>query len=210
MLLEYIQAALCHARYQILSDDGSYYWKIPEFKGDYANDTSLEDCREELREVLEERVLVRIHRNFTVPKIDRIDLLIKEVASCLCSIQGEIAQSLEKDGKVVISGGVLFETDSATLAPNAGDLVRRIADVMKENPNLKISVVGHTDSTGDYNYNIKLSERRAKAFADALIKEGITANRLTAVGVGPQSPVATNGTVEGRAKNRRVELVVIR
>jgi outer membrane protein OmpA-like peptidoglycan-associated protein len=122
----------------------------------------------------------------------------------------EIAKSLEKDGKVVISGGILFETDSAKLAPSAGDLVRRVADVMKKNPNLKISVVGHTDSTGDYDYNIKLSERRAKAFADALIKEGVVAKRLTAVGVGPQSPVATNDTAEGRAQNRRVELVVIR
>lgn len=75
---------------------------------------------------------------------------------------------------------------------------------------LKISVVGHTDSTGDYSYNVRLSERRARAFASALVKEGIAANRLTAVGVGPQSPVATNDTPEGRAQNRRVELVVMR
>lgn len=122
----------------------------------------------------------------------------------------EIAEALEKDGKVVISGGVLFETDSAKLAPSALGLVGRIADVMRNRPNLKVSVVGHTDSTGDYNYNIRLSERRAKAFVDALIREGVAANRLTGVGVGPQSPVATNDTVEGRAQNRRVELVVIR
>jgi OmpA-OmpF porin, OOP family len=122
----------------------------------------------------------------------------------------DIAKALEKDGKVVISGGVLFETDSAKLAPSAANLVRRISEVMKKNPNLKISVVGYTDSTGDYNYNIQLSERRAKAFADALVKDGVAANRLTAVGVGPQSPVATNDTPEGRAQNRRVELVVMR
>jgi outer membrane protein OmpA-like peptidoglycan-associated protein len=122
----------------------------------------------------------------------------------------DIAKALEKDGKVVISGGILFETDSAKLAPSATDLVRRISEVMKKNPNLKISVVGYTDSTGDYSYNIQLSERRAKAFADALIKDGVAANRLTAVGVGPQSPVATNDTPEGRAQNRRVELVVMR
>jgi len=122
----------------------------------------------------------------------------------------DIAKALEKDGKVVIGGGILFETDSAKLAPSAADLVRRVSEVMKKNPNLKISVVGHTDSTGDYNYNIQLSERRAKAFADALIKDGVAANRLTAVGVGPQSPVATNDTPEGRAQNRRVELVVMR
>jgi outer membrane protein OmpA-like peptidoglycan-associated protein len=122
----------------------------------------------------------------------------------------DIAKALEKDGKVVISGGVLFETDSAKLAPGSADLVKRVAEAMKKNPNLKLSVVGHTDNTGDYNYNVQLSERRAKAFAEALIKEGVAANRLTAVGVGPQSPVATNDTPEGRAQNRRVELVVMR
>jgi len=122
----------------------------------------------------------------------------------------DIAKGLKKDGKVVIGGGILFETNSAKLAPNAEDLVKRISDVMKKNPDLNISVVGHTDNTGDYNYNVQLSERRAKAFANALIKDGVPANRLTAVGVGPQSPVATNDTDEGRAQNRRVELVLIR
>lgn len=122
----------------------------------------------------------------------------------------DIAKALKKDGKVVISGGILFATDSAELAPSAEDLVKRIAVVMKQNPDLNISVVGHTDNTGDYNYNVRLSERRAKAFANALINNGVAANRLTAVGVGPQSPVATNDTAEGRARNRRVELVLIR
>jgi OmpA-OmpF porin, OOP family len=122
----------------------------------------------------------------------------------------DIKKALEKDGKVVISGGILFETDSAKLAPSAADLVSRISEVMKKNPNLKISVVGHTDSTGDFHYNIQLSERRAKAFVDALIKDGVAANRLTGVGVGPQSPVATNDTPEGQAQNRRVELILMR
>lgn len=122
----------------------------------------------------------------------------------------DIAKALKEDGKVVISGGILFATDSAELAPSAEDLVMRVSEVMKKNPDLNISVVGHTDNTGDYNYNVQLSERRAKAFANALIKDGVSANRLTAVGVGPQSLVATNDTAEGRAQNRRVELVLMR
>jgi predicted RNase H-like HicB family nuclease len=80
MLLEYIQAALRHAKHEILSDDGSYYGEIPECKGIYANASTLEDCREELREVLEEWVLFRVHRNIPLPKIDGIELIIKEVA----------------------------------------------------------------------------------------------------------------------------------
>jgi len=121
----------------------------------------------------------------------------------------DIAEALKKDGRVAISGGILFETDSAKIAPSASDLVSRLVDVMNNNPDIKVAVVGHTDSTGNYKYNIQLSERRAKTMVDALIKEGISANRLAAVGVGPLIPAASNDTVEGRAQNRRVELVLI-
>jgi predicted RNase H-like HicB family nuclease len=80
MLLEYIQAALRHARYEILPDDGTYYGEIPECEGVYANTPTLEDCREELREVMEEWVLFRVHRQLSLPVIDGIELTIKEVA----------------------------------------------------------------------------------------------------------------------------------
>ena len=122
----------------------------------------------------------------------------------------DIAKALQKDGRVVISGGILFQTDSAKLSPSADSVVTRISDTMKNNPGLKVAVVGHTDSTGDFNYNLGLSERRAKAIVQALVKDGVAADRLAAVGVGPLSPAAPNDTPEGRAENRRVELVLIR
>jgi outer membrane protein OmpA-like peptidoglycan-associated protein len=122
----------------------------------------------------------------------------------------EIAKALKEDGRVAISAGILFETDSATLSASSEDVVKRISAVMKENPDLKLAVVGNTDDTGDFRYNMQLSERRAKAFADALVKSGIASNRLAAVGVGPLMPVASNDTESGRAQNRRVELVLIR
>jgi outer membrane protein OmpA-like peptidoglycan-associated protein len=121
----------------------------------------------------------------------------------------DIAKALKEDGRVAISGGILFETNSAQLAPNAADVVRRVADVMKENPNLKLAVVGNTDNTGDFKYNLQLSQRRANAMVDALVKDGVAPDRLTGVGVGSLSPVATNDTAEGRTQNRRVELVLI-
>ena len=80
MLLEYLQAALRHARYEILPDNGTYYGEIPKCNGVYANAATLEGCREELREVLEEWVLFRVHRNLALPIIDGIELTIKEVA----------------------------------------------------------------------------------------------------------------------------------
>ena len=76
MLLEYVQAALRRAKYEILPDDGSYYGEIPECGGVYANAKTLEECRE----VLEEWVLFRVHKNLRLPKIDGIELLIREVA----------------------------------------------------------------------------------------------------------------------------------
>ena len=80
MLLEYIQAALRHAQYEILPDDSSYYGEIPECAGVYANAAMLEDCREQLQEVLEEWVLFRVHRNLPLPVIEGIELTIKEIA----------------------------------------------------------------------------------------------------------------------------------
>ncbi len=80
MILAYIQAALHHAKYEILKDDGTFYGEIPECKGVYANADQLEDCREQLKEVLEEWVLFRIDRNLPLPVIDGVELAIKEVA----------------------------------------------------------------------------------------------------------------------------------
>jgi len=80
MLLEYLQAALRHAHYEILKDDGTYYGEIPECAGVYANAATLEACREELWQVLEEWVLFRVHRNLPLPIINGIELSIKEVA----------------------------------------------------------------------------------------------------------------------------------
>jgi predicted RNase H-like HicB family nuclease len=70
VLMEYIQAALRHAKYEILPDDGSYYGEIPECNGVYANAAMLEDCQEELREVLEEWALFRVHKNLPLSAID--------------------------------------------------------------------------------------------------------------------------------------------
>ena len=80
MLLEYIQAALRRAKYEILPDDGSYYGEVPGCQGVYAQAPTLEACREELREVLEEWVLFRVHQHLSLPVIDGIELLVKKVA----------------------------------------------------------------------------------------------------------------------------------
>jgi len=80
MLIRYLQAALRRAHYEMLSDDGSYYGEIPGFDGVYADARSLERCREELGEVLEEWILLRVYKNLPLPEVDGIQLKIKEVA----------------------------------------------------------------------------------------------------------------------------------
>jgi predicted RNase H-like HicB family nuclease len=78
MLTEYIEAALKKAHYEILSDDGSYYGDIPGFKGVYSNADTLEKCRRELREVLEDWIMISISRHLPLPVIDGIELSVKE------------------------------------------------------------------------------------------------------------------------------------
>jgi len=80
MLIEYLEAAMHHAHYELLDDDQSFYAEIPECNGVYANADTLEACREELSEVLEEWVLLRIHENLALPVIDGIELKITKVA----------------------------------------------------------------------------------------------------------------------------------
>jgi predicted RNase H-like HicB family nuclease len=80
MLTRYLQAAMRRAKYEILSDDGSYYGEVPGFRGVYANARTLEACREELEEVLEEWVLFRVSEHLPLPEVDGLELAIKKVA----------------------------------------------------------------------------------------------------------------------------------
>jgi len=80
MLTEYLQAAMRRAKYDILADDGSFYGEIPGFQGVYANDTTLESCREALQEVLEEWIFFRVSRSLDLPVVDGLELRIKKVA----------------------------------------------------------------------------------------------------------------------------------
>jgi len=121
----------------------------------------------------------------------------------------EIYTALQRDGSVAISGGILFAFDSAKINPGAEAIVAKIAGMMEQNPTLELAVVGYTDNTGDFNYNIKLSERRANAIVNQLVKNGVSKDRLAGVGVGPLNPIASNATPQGQAENRRVELVLI-
>lgn len=110
------------------------------------------------------------------------------------------------DGKF-ITYGITFDVGKATIKPESMGEINRIVQLMTENPDLKFSVEGHTDSTGNPASNQTLSEQRSQAIVAKLVELGIARDRLTAVGKGQNSPIADNNTDEGRAKNRRVEFV---
>ncbi len=110
------------------------------------------------------------------------------------------------DGKF-ITYGITFDIAKSTIKPESMGEINRIAQLMNENPDLKFSVEGHTDNTGNAASNQKLSEARSQAIVDKLTEMGISADRLTASGKGQNNPIAENSTDEGRAKNRRVEFV---
>ena len=110
------------------------------------------------------------------------------------------------DGKF-ITYGITFDVGKSTIKPESMGEINRIVKLMIDNPDLKFSVEGHTDSTGNAASNQTLSEARSKAIVDKLVELGISADRLASAGKGQDSPIADNGTDEGRAKNRRVEFV---
>lgn len=110
------------------------------------------------------------------------------------------------DGKF-ITYGITFDVGKATIKPESMGEINRIVQLMNENPDLKFSVEGHTDSTGNPTSNQTLSEQRSQAIVAKLVEMGIAQDRLTAVGKGQNNPIADNSTDEGRAKNRRVEFV---
>lgn len=113
--------------------------------------------------------------------------------------------ALQKDGYIALH--INFDTNKAAIKPESQPIIKQIAELMKNQPALKLSIEGHTDNQGSAAANKTLSLDRAKAVATAVAATGIKNERLSALGWGQERPVADNRTEDGRAKNRRVELV---
>jgi outer membrane protein OmpA-like peptidoglycan-associated protein len=115
----------------------------------------------------------------------------------------------DRELMISLAGTVMFRHDESTLLPEARARLDRVADALKlMAPDRKIVIEGHTDALGPDEYNRRLSEARADAVRSYLLQRGIAPDRVIAVGRGKQQPIATNQTAEGRANNRRVEIVI--
>lgn len=111
-------------------------------------------------------------------------------------------------GEKVTLNNIFFDFNKSTLAKDSYGELHQVVKFLKKNPKVSVELAGHTDIVGSHAYNMKLSEARAKEIADYLIKIGVPADRVSYKGYGPDKPIADNETEEGRAKNRRTEIVV--
>jgi OmpA-OmpF porin, OOP family len=126
----------------------------------------------------------------------------QEVVADAKAMRNDLAET----GKTIVHG-IYFDTASATLKPESEPALVEMVKLFAESPALKVYVVGHTDNVGNLESNLKLSSDRAASVVKALIARGVAASRLKSAGVGPYSPVGSNNTDGGKAKNRRVEFV---
>jgi OOP family OmpA-OmpF porin len=118
----------------------------------------------------------------------------------------EMQDEIDLEGRVTLHG-VNFDFDKATLQPGADAVLDEVVRLMRDNPDLQVEIEGHTDNIGSRDYNLDLSQRRAETVRGYLVRHGIAAERMTSRGYGFDRPVTSNETEEGRARNRRVELV---
>lgn len=125
-----------------------------------------------------------------------------------CPVLFEVTQG-EARAQPLILEGVTFRTGSAELTQTSFSVLDQVAVSLIANPTVRIEIVGHTDNTGSRGGNITISMRRADSVRSFLMNKGISAERLVSQGAGPDAPIATNATAEGRARNRRVELRLI-
>lgn len=130
-----------------------------------------------------------------------IDVMKQEVSAL--DIKGSIASQ----GKIALYG-IHFDTGKSDIKPESEKAINSVAAFLKENPEIKVYIVGHTDNVGDYEMNQKLSRSRGESVKNYLVsKYQISATRLTGDGAGPICPVTSNDNEEGRTLNRRVEIV---
>jgi outer membrane protein OmpA-like peptidoglycan-associated protein len=145
-------------------------------------------------------------KNYVGALIDIVEVEAAETGLVVVDAEA-MGSDIDEYGRVVLDG-IVFEFDKATLKAESKAALDAIADYLEANPDKRFYVVGHTDSTGTFAYNRKLSSDRAQSVTEALTQEyGVSTDRLEPYGVGPLSPVFSNESDAGQDKNRRVELV---
>ncbi|MBO9667444.1 MAG: OmpA family protein [Bdellovibrio sp.] len=140
---------------------------------------------------------------------EKSQALIDTAAKIRSQFKPNEAEVFTQDGKVMVRlKGLNFPSGQASLGPKNKAFVKKVETALADIPTSKISVEGHTDSTGSAAVNQRISEQRAKAVSDQLIANGAPADRVDSVGLGDEKPIGSNSTAHGRAQNRRIDLVI--
>jgi outer membrane protein OmpA-like peptidoglycan-associated protein len=124
-------------------------------------------------------------------------------------LEGAKIERIGEAIKITFDSGLLFDVDRYELRPASRDNLAKLAVILNKYPDTNILIEGHTDSTGARDYNLTLSERRARSVSSALARLEVQSSRFNVMGYGPDQPVATNDTAEGRQQNRRVDLAIM-
>lgn len=177
---------------------------------------TAEERREEAaRQAEEAREEAAAARRLTEAQATELELAWQEA-----EMASEAAESLRRRlellelrqtdrGVVVTLGDVLFELGETDLQPSARDNLQDVVDLLQTEPDKRIRIEGHTDSTGPASVNLRISQQRAEAVERELIAMGITADRVQSIGMGEDFPIASNETNEGRSRNRRVDVILL-
>jgi len=124
-------------------------------------------------------------------------------------VEGAKVERVGEGIKITFDSGILFDINASSLKPAASDNIMKLTNVLKKYDDTDVLIEGHTDNTGDDQYNQELSVKRAESVANFTKMQGIKGNRITTVGYGEKQPISSNETIEGRSQNRRVEIAIM-
>lgn len=182
---------------------------IAEYRAkDLDNQKQLEDMKLERKSVQLEVRAGEVEKSRKLAEAARLEAA--EMAAKAAELQRQMVElqaTQTERGIVLTLGDVLFDLNKATLKPGSEQKIAKVADFMNEYPEKNVVIEGHTDSTGEEEYNQSLSSRRAAAVKLALVMRGVDATRVVSRGLGEDVPVASNENSHGRQQNRRVEII---
>jgi len=173
----------------------------------FAENVAIEKAKKDY-EVTQTEIMKNTSEQLSIEQQARIDA--EKLAADAKTDLAKLAAIKEEERGLVItlSGSVLFASDQSTLLPAAQDRLNKVADALLVTKERNLTVEGFTDSQGSYDYNMVLSQKRADVVRSYIISRGYPGNLIQAQGIGEARPVADNNSAEGRANNRRVEIVI--
>jgi outer membrane protein OmpA-like peptidoglycan-associated protein len=168
------------------------------------------DLEAQRQALLADQATLEAERQALIVDRDRIKSERDALAETLATALATVAAVRETAaGTIVDLPGILFDTGKATLKPGAQITIAKLSGILMMFPLSTLDIRGHTDSTGSMELNMRLSKERAQAVYDFLASQGLPKERMKFDGSGPNEPIASNDTADGRAKNRRVEVLII-